>query len=190
MKRFALLVGVPVLVAAVFLFAWLRGGRYEETENAYVKAHIIAVSADVSGRVVEVAVRDNQSVEAGALLFRIDPAPFALAVARAEAQMAVVRTEVESLRAEHRVARAEAAEAESRIDFLERQLARQAKLKEKGMGLESSYYEARHNLDAARRRLEAAKEKAGRALAALGGDPAVRAEAHPSFLAARAARDA
>jgi membrane fusion protein (multidrug efflux system) len=189
MKRFVLLVGVPLLVAAGAVVLWLQGGRYEETENAYVKAHIVHVSADVSGRVVEVLVKDNQRVAAGALLFRIDPAPFALAVARAEAQMGVVRTEVESLRAEHRVARAEAAEAESRIDFLERQLGRQAKLKEKGMGLESNFDEARHNLDAARRRLEAAKEKAGRVLAALGGDAAIRADMHPSFLAARAARD-
>jgi membrane fusion protein, multidrug efflux system len=190
MKRAVLLVGVPLLVAAVLVLAWLRGGRYEETENAYVKAHIIAVSADVSGRVVEVLVKDNQPVAAGALLFRVDPAPFALAVARAEAQMAVVRTEIESQRGEYRVALAEAAEAASRIDFLARQLDRQARLREKGMGLESNYDEARHNLDAARKRLEAAREKASRVLAALGGDPAIRAESHPSFRAARAARDA
>lgn len=190
MKRFLLLVGVPLLVAALFLFVWLRGGRYEETENAYVKAHIIAVSADVSGRVVEVAVRDNQSVEAGALLFRVDPAPFELAVAQAEAQMALARTEVEGLRGEYRVARAEAAEAESRIGFLERQLERQAKLREKGMGLESNYDEARHNLDAAKKRLESAKEKATRMLASLGGDASIPADRHPSYLAARAARDA
>ena len=66
-----------------------------ETDNAYVKAHIIAVSAEVAGRVIEVGVRDNQPVAAGALLFRIDPAPFEVAVARAEAQMAVVRTELD-----------------------------------------------------------------------------------------------
>jgi membrane fusion protein (multidrug efflux system) len=190
MKRFLLLVGVPAIAVAAGLLLWLQGGRFEQTENAYVKAHMIAVTADVSGRVVEVGVRDNEPVAAGALLFRIDPAPFELAVARAEAQMAVVRTEVEGLRAEHRVALAEAAEAGERIGFLTRQLERQEKLKERGMGLESSYDEARHNLEAARRRLEGARERAARVLAALGGNPAVRADAHPSFLAARAARDA
>jgi membrane fusion protein (multidrug efflux system) len=190
MKRFLLLVAVPAVAVAAGLALWLQGGRFEETENAYVKAHMIAVTADVSGRVVEVGVRDNEPVVAGALLFRIDPAPFELAVARAEAQMAVVRTEVEGLRAEHRVALAEAAEAAERITFLTRQLERQEKLKERGMGLESSYDEARHNLEAARRRLEGAREKAARVLAALGGNAGVRADAHPSFLAARAARDA
>jgi membrane fusion protein, multidrug efflux system len=189
MKRFLLLVGVPAMVAAVALLLWLQGGRFEETENAYVKAHMIAVSADVSGRVVEVGVRDNEPVAAGALLFRIDALPFELSVARAEAQMAMVRTEVEGLRAEHRVALADAAEAEERINYLSRQLERQAKLKQGGIGVEASYDEARHNLEAARRRLEVAREKAARVLTALGGDAKLPAQQHPSFLAARAARD-
>ena len=190
MKRFFLLVGVPAAAAAAGLALWLQGGRFEETENAYVKAHMIAVTADVSGRVVEVGVRDNQAIAAGALLFRIDPTPFELAVASAEAQMEVVRTEIEGLRAEHRVALADAAEAEERIGFLARQLERQARLKERGMGLEASFDEARHNLEAARRRLDSSREKAVRVLAALGGDIKLPAHAHPRFLAARAARDA
>jgi membrane fusion protein (multidrug efflux system) len=190
MKRFLLLIVVPAGLVAAALALWLQGGRYEETENAYVKAHMIAVSADVSGRVVEVGVRDNEPVVAGALLFRIDPVPFELAVARAEAQMAVVRTEVEGLRAEHRVALADAAEAEERIKFLALQLERQAKLKASGIGIEAAFDEARHNLEAARRRLESARERAARVLTALGGDARAPAQAHPSFLAARAARDA
>ena len=113
--RLVLLVVVPLAVVVVALAWYARGGRYVETDNAYVKSHIVAVSADVSGRVVEVAVRDNQRIAAGAPLLRIDPAPFALEVERAQAQMAVVRTEVESLRAEHRIAIAEAQEAEERI---------------------------------------------------------------------------
>jgi membrane fusion protein (multidrug efflux system) len=190
MKRFLLLVVVPAAAVAAALTLWLQGGRFEETENAYVKAHMIAVSADVSGRVVEVGVRDNEAVAAGALLFRIDPAPFQLTVARAEAEMAVVRTAVEGLRGEYRVALADAAEAQERIGFLARQLERQARLKERGMGLEASFDEARHNLEAARRRLESAREKAARVLAALSGDAKLPVEAHPSFVAARAARDA
>lgn len=190
MKRFVLLVVVPAAALAAGIALWLQGGRYEETENAYVKAHMIAVSADVSGRVVEVRVRDNEPVAAGTLLFRIDPVPFELAVARAEAEMAVVRTTLDGLRAEHRVALADAAEANERISFLTRQLERQQKLKERGMGLEASFDEARHNLEAARRRLDSAHEKAARVLAALGGDLKRPPEAHPSFLAARAARDA
>ena len=190
MKRFLLLVIVPAIALAGGLALWLQGGRFEETENAYVKAHMIAVTADVSGRVVEVGVRDNEPVAAGALLFRVDATPFELTVASAEAQMEVVRTELDGLRAEHRVALADAAEAQERIGFLARQLERQAKLKERGMGLEASFDEARHNLEAARRRLDSSREKAVRVLAALGGNVKVPTEAHPRFLAARdAGRD-
>ncbi len=188
--RAVLLVGVPLAAAAAGLYFYAAGGRHVETDNAYVKAHIIAVSAEVAGRVAEVSVRDNQAVAAGAPLFRIDPAPFDVAIARAEAQMAVVRTEVESLRAERRVALAEAVESEERIRFATRQLDRQRQLKERGMGREDAFDEARHNLDVARARLTAVQERAGRVLAALGGDPEAPANRHPRYLEAQAARDA
>jgi len=188
--RAVLLLVVPAAAAAAGLAFWLQGGRFEETENAYVKAHIIAVSADVSGRVVEVRVRDNERVAAGAPLFRLDPLPFELAVAKAEAQMAVARTDVAALRAEHRVALAEASESEERIRFLEVQLGRQERLRERGMALEASYDEARHHLEAARRRLEGARERSGRVLASLAGDPRLPLEQHPRYREALAARDA
>lgn len=190
MLRPLLLVAVPCAAFAAGAWLWLQGGRYEETENAYVKAHVIAVSADVSGRVVQVAVADNQAVNAGDPLFRIDAAPFEIALAGAQAQLAVVRTELERERADYRLALVEAAEARERIRFLSRQLERQEKLKERGMGLESSYDEARHNLEAARSRLEAATERGKRVAASLGGDAALPAERHPRTLAALAARDA
>lgn len=188
--RAVLLLGVPLAVGVVALALYARGGRHVETDNAYVKAHIIAVSAEVAGRVAEVAVRDNQPVAAGQLLFRIDAAPFEVAIARAEAQMAVVRTDLDSLRAEHRVTLAEGAEAEARIDFLTRQLERQQRLKERGMTRDDAVDEARHNLDAARARLVAVKERAARVLASLGGDPNLPVNRHPRYLEAQAARNA
>ena len=188
--RAVLLVGVPIVAGLAVLYFYAAGGRHVETDNAYVKAHIIAVSAEVAGRVVEVGVRDNQPVAAGALLFRIDPAPFEVAIAKADAQMAVVRTDLASLRAEYRVALAEAKEAEERIDFTTRQLDRQRQLKERGMGREDTFDEARHNLDVARARLAAVHERAARVLASLSGDPNLPPDRHPRFLEAQAARDA
>ena len=185
-----LLIGVPLAAAAAALYFYAAGGRHVETDNAYVKAHIIAVSAEVAGRVVEVEVRDNQPVAAGAPLFRIDPAPFEVAIAKADAQMAVVRTDLASLRGEYRVALAEAKEAEERIDFTTRQLDRQRRLKERGMGREDTFDEARHNLDVARARLAAVQERAARVLASLSGDPNLPADRHPRFLEAQAARSA
>jgi membrane fusion protein (multidrug efflux system) len=187
--RLVLLVIVPLALVVAGLGWYARGGRVAETENAYVKAHIIAVTPEVSGRVREVQVRDPDAVARGAPLFRIDPTPFRLEIRRAEAQMAVARTEVEALRAEHRVALAEALEAEARIEFLSRQLSRQARRKEQGMIREEAYDEARLNLQAARQRLDAIREQAARVRASLGGDVHRPVESHPRYLAARAARE-
>lgn len=188
--RVVLLLGVPLAALAAGLHYYAEGGGRAETDNAYVKAHLIAVSAEVAGRVAEVAVSDNQEVPAGQLLFRIDPAPFEVAVARADAQLANVRTEVETLRAEHRVALAEAAEAEERIRFLSVQLERQRRLRERGMVREEAYDEARYNLDAARARLASVRERVARVLAGLSGDPRLPIARHPRVLEAQAERDA
>ena len=188
--RLVLLVIVPLVVVVVGLGWYSHGGRIVETDNAYVKSHIVAVSADIAGRVIEVGVRDNQRIAAGTPLFRIDPAPYLLEVERAEAQMAVVRTEVESMRAEHRIAQAEAHEATERIAFLRRQLERQQRMKERGMSREDQFDEARSNLETAMGRLQAIRERAARVIAGLGGDLRIAAERHPRYLQALAARDA
>ena len=190
LTRIVLLLGVPLAVAAAGLHYYAEGGRYLETDNAYVKSHVISVSAEVAGRVSEVAVRDNQAVARGQFLFRIDPAPFEVAVARAAAQIASARTEVDTLRAEYKVALAEGVEAEERIRFLDSQLERQRRLRERGMVREDAFDEARHNLAAARARLGATQERAARVLASLGGDAGQPAERHPRVREAMLARDA
>jgi len=184
-----LLVGVPLIAVFVGLYVYARGGREVETENAYVKANMVAVSAEVSGRVAEVGVLDNQPVAAGALLFRLDPTPFELALAKARAQMEVVRTDVQSLRAEYRATLQEAIEAEDRIAFLTRQLERQEKLKEQGMSRADVYDEARHNLHVAQSRRKSITESQNRVLAGLLGEPQLPAERHPRYLEAKAAYD-
>jgi membrane fusion protein, multidrug efflux system len=190
LTRWLLLFGVPFVAVVSGLYVYAHGGRYEETENAYVKADIIAVSAEVSGRVVEVTARDNEPVAAGALLFRLDRTPFEIEQARARAQMEVVRTEVQALRAEYRETVLEATEARERIDFLARVLERQERLKEKGMSRLEVYDEARHNLEVGRSRLATVEERINRVRANLAGDPQLPAERHPRYVQAKAAYDA
>jgi len=188
--RVTLLVIVPVIAVLGGLYLYARGGQQVETENAYVKQHNLAVSAEVSGRVIEVPIHDDQPVEVGTLLFRLDPTPFEIAVARARAQMDVVRTDVQSLRVEYRATLLDAASAEERIAFLAKQLERQELLKEKGMSRADVYDEAKHNLEEARSRLKNIHESTNRVLAGLLGDPQLPAERHPRFVEAKAAYDA
>ena len=52
----------PILVLLVAGYWYLTGGRYVSTDNAYVQAARVAISTDISGRVVEIDVKDNQKV--------------------------------------------------------------------------------------------------------------------------------
>jgi membrane fusion protein (multidrug efflux system) len=187
-RGFLLLI-VPPAAAAVGIYYYAIGGRYVETENAYVKANIVAVSAKVSGRVVWVGVDDNQPVEEGQLLFKVDPMPFEIALAGTEAEMAEVRTELERLRAEHREAEVALGEFEERVRFLERQYERQEKLRARGVGSEEKYDEAHHNLETARQRVRLIRQRIVTVLASLGGDVARPIKRHPRYLKVKADRD-
>src|SRR3546814_7869633 len=56
LRRFVLLVLIPLLAIAVAAAWYTLTGRYVTTGNAYVKAHVIAVSTDIDGRVIGVPV--------------------------------------------------------------------------------------------------------------------------------------
>ncbi|MDE2051774.1 MAG: HlyD family secretion protein, partial [Gammaproteobacteria bacterium] len=60
--RLPLMWGVPLLMAAGGLYVYLTSGRYQSTDDAYLRAAEVAISANVAGRVSEVDVRDNQQV--------------------------------------------------------------------------------------------------------------------------------
>lgn len=84
---------VPMIVGGVVLVGVIVGGtlwfldkqRYEATDNAFVQADTVSISPQVSGYVAEVLVADNQRVEAGQVLARIDPSTFQALVDQATA---------------------------------------------------------------------------------------------------------
>jgi len=79
-----------ILVICVVLFGWtvIADRLTPYTSDASVRAFVVRIVPEVSGKVVEVAVHDNQIVRTGDLLYRIDPTPFRIAVERAEAKLA------------------------------------------------------------------------------------------------------
>jgi multidrug resistance efflux pump len=81
---------LAILVLCVLLFGWtLIADRLTPyTSDASVRAFVVRIVPEVSGKVIEVGVRDNQIVRTGDLLYRIDPTPFRIAVERAEAKLA------------------------------------------------------------------------------------------------------
>ena len=184
-----LLVVVPVIALRGLIYLYATGGRYVVTENAYVKSDVITISADVSGRVVQVAVEENQRVRKGDLLFLLDAAPYEIEVQRAKSEMDLVATEIESLRADYRETLIKKKHALEQVAFLSRHLKRQRQLRKQGLGSEKHYDEALHTVETAKQQVQLIKQSTERVLATLGGDVSQPIENHPDYRRARATRD-
>jgi multidrug resistance efflux pump len=103
-------IALAVLLAALY---FRHAERYPSTDDAYVEADVVGIVAQVAGPLVNLAVVDNQAVQAGELLFEIDPRPFRIAVEQAKAQLEGTGQDVRALAddvagAEASVKRAEA----------------------------------------------------------------------------------
>lgn len=169
--RFLLLICLPVVAIGVAAYFYLTGGRYVSTENAYVKADIVQVSTDIDGRVVDVLVRDHDRVQVGDVLFRLDPKPYQIAVMKAEADLAKVKTTFMTMRAELMEAETEAGEWRSRIGYHLKTVRRQRNLLQRGVATRARADEAELDLAVARERLRTVGAKADRLRATLANEP-------------------
>jgi membrane fusion protein (multidrug efflux system) len=183
-----MLLGVIAILGIATAF-YLRGGRYQQTDDAYVQSARVAISANVAGRVMEIAVRDNQPVHKGDLLYRIDDAPLRIAVAAAEAQLAATRLQVAALKANHRQRVSQVASARNALTFQEGEVARQRRLLASNIASQAAVDRAMHALDDARGTLSAAEQEASAVLAQLGGKADITPSDHPSVRQAQAALD-
>jgi membrane fusion protein (multidrug efflux system) len=188
-KRLILLVVVPLLAGIVGLFVYLAGGRHVETDNAYVKADKTPVSAEVSGTVKEVLIEENEPVKAGQVLFRLDAEPFRVAVAKAEAKLAQVRTQHAAMRASYREKQAEITLARTRLSFANREEQRQADLAARNFISGSRLDVAKQDADLARQQIVVNEENLRQIAETLGGGVDVPLQSHPDFLAAQAELD-
>jgi len=188
-QRLILLVGVPLVAAVAGAIWWLSGGRYVSTENAYVKAHIVQISPEISGQVRRVLVHDHQTVLAGEPLVTIESRPFKLALDIIDAELDAARTAVETMRATWREVVAELADAEARAAYFLRQARRQEELGAKGITSANKQEEAQNEARAAADRVTSAREKLVRVLTALQGDPKLPADDHPMVREKSAARE-
>jgi membrane fusion protein (multidrug efflux system) len=96
--RATLMVIVPSLAALAGFYFYVISGRYVTTDNAYVGAQKVLITPDVSGKVVSIAVVEGQQLSPGDELFSIDPEPYRLAAEEAEAKLARVKTDFDTLR--------------------------------------------------------------------------------------------
>ena len=86
--RLPLMLAGPIVVLIGASWWYLTSGRYVSTDDAYIQAARTMISSDISGRVVAIAVHDNERVTQGQLLFRLDDRPYRIAVEEATAMLA------------------------------------------------------------------------------------------------------
>jgi multidrug efflux system membrane fusion protein len=108
-----LIVAGAAIAVIVTLWQW---ETRPQTDDATVRANFVGIAPQISGHIVDLRVRDNQSVREGDLLFVVDPRPYEIAVARARANLALTRKEVEGLRNGVSTAEAGVARASAQLD--------------------------------------------------------------------------
>jgi len=187
--RLPLMLIGPVLVAVAAAWFYLAGGRFESTDDAYVQRARVAISADVAGRVVELGVRDNQAVHRGDLLYRLDDAPYRIAVDEAVAQLAAARLRIESLKASYGQRRSELASAQDTVAFQRRELERQQRLLGSGIASQLQVDRNAHALDEALTQVAGVQQQIAAVVADLGGNPNIAPERHPMVQEAQARLD-
>jgi membrane fusion protein (multidrug efflux system) len=143
---------------------WLEARNYESTDDAFIDARQFVVAPKIGGYVANVAVRDNQHVDTGALLVRIDPRDYEVALKQAEAQVAEARAKVDNVAAQIEAQQAQinqveaqVAQAAAALEFARQQDQRYQTLSAKGAGSLEKAQQAHADLGQKQANHEAAK---------------------------------
>ena len=187
--RLGLMILGPLAVVIAGGYYYVIGGRFVSTENAYVKADKIAISTNVPGRVIEVLISENDNVEGGQLLFRLNPEPFQIALNQATAKLDSIKAEIHELQAIYRQKVAELKVQQSDLSYFRTEFDRQVKLKKRGVVSQARLDEARRNVNSTKQRILAIRQEISRALARLGGDLSQQVDQHPLVQEAFAERE-
>jgi membrane fusion protein, multidrug efflux system len=186
--RLLLLLSVPLLLIAGGIAYYLANDHFVSTDNAYLQLDKVTVSAEIGGRIIDVGVRENQHVGAGDLLFRIDPEPFKIAIAQAEAAIAAAQVKVVTLQTDLGNSGVDIESAREDVAFFAQEFKRQSALMERGFTTKARLQAAEHALSEARSKLASANADARSARAALASGAAAPG-VNPGVMAGKVQRD-
>ncbi len=158
---------VPALLLLGGIYYWVSSGGTVSTDNASVKQDIVSVSAQVNGPVIGVNVKNGDKVKRGDMLFRIDPAPFRVALEQAEAQLAAAHLQTSQLRTQAAGTGADITGAGANLQIKRNALARQAALLKRGFTTRADYEDALNEVRTAETTLADARARAANAHAAI-----------------------
>jgi membrane fusion protein (multidrug efflux system) len=186
-RRFLLLVVLPVLAVIGGLVFYLNGGRYVTTDDAYVGAQKVLVTPDISGKIDKIVVREGQHVDAGDVLFEIDPEPFQLAVDQSRAQLDQAKTTYDNLVANVKIYGQMLELAQQAVDLKQRDVDRKQTLVKNNFGSQLDLDNSANAMVTAGAQAQFVKQQLSSAKAQLLGNPDLPLEQFPPYAQAKAA---
>src|SRR6195256_5899350 len=187
-RRPLLMLG-PVALVVGALGLYLVTGRYVTEEDAYVQAVNVSISPQVAGQVVTIAAKSNTSVKQGDPLFNVDPEPYRIALANAEAQLGVARDQASTLIETYRARLKQIDEAKATLDYAQTNYDRQQHLFDTGAAPRATLDAAIRDLQTAKANLASLQREAAAALGQLGGNPDSPVDQQAAVKQAQAAVD-
>src|ERR1700682_4018306 len=187
-RRPLLILGPVALVVGALVF-YFATGRYVTEEDAYVQAVNVSISPQVAGQVADVAVKSNVAVRRDASLFNLDPKPYRIAVANAEAQLGIARDQAQTLIETYRARLKQIDEAKASADYAQTNYERQQHLFDTGAAPRATLDAAIRDLQTAKANLASLQREAAAALAQLGSNPDMPVDKQASVKQAQAAVD-
>jgi membrane fusion protein, multidrug efflux system len=188
MVRWALFALLPLaLIAGAYWY--VTGGQVMSTDDAYVEADTVGVSTDVSGIVKEIDVSENQHVDAGQVLYRLDPRQFQIALDNAKANLAQTALTIDAMKVDYARMQSDVAAQQAQVGLDQVTFDRDAELARSDVVSKANYDQARFTLQADQSKLDALRQQAAVQLARLAGDPNIPVTQHPQYLQAKAQVD-
>jgi membrane fusion protein (multidrug efflux system) len=174
------------LVLIIGAYWYVTGGQIMSTDDAYVEADKVGISTDVAGIVKDVNVKENQQVEAGQVLYRLDPRQFQIALDNAKANLAQTALSIEAMKQDYARMVSDVAAQQAQVDLDQTNFNRAAMLLKSGTTTQAAYDQAKATLQTDKSKLEALREQAQVQLARLGGKADIDVTQHPQYLQANA----
>ena len=182
---FALL-PLALLVGGYF---YVSGGQIMSTDDAYVQAERVGISTDVSAIVLEVAVKDNEHVEAGQILYRLEPRQFQIALDNAKANLATTAMSIDAMKQDYQRMLSDVAAQQAQVDLDQKNFDRNAMLLKSATVSQAAFDQSRYTLDNDKSKLAAFQHQVQVQVARLGGDPDLPTIEHPQYRQAQAQLD-
>jgi multidrug efflux system membrane fusion protein len=163
---------LSAVIVAAALAAALYVARiyyvYPRTDDAYVRANMIAVAPHVSGPIVKLPIVDNQYVKKGDLLFVVDPRPYQAALDELAAKLDLTDLEIKAYTDAIRAAEAEQKRREADLAYDRQYLARIEPLLSRHFVTANDVFDARSRVLAAEAAVDNARSEVRRARNQLG----------------------